>query len=227
MNEENQDTSIFHKLSEIDVNHQIAMKDGFGYLPWSMAVYHLRDNDPSATWEVKRFPSKEGAMVPYLQTELGYFVEVAVTCGGITLSQIHPVLDENSLPLACPTVFDINTSIQRCLVKAIALHGLGLQVYAGEDIPLGEALKRMGEDATDGKKPDGEKSAGTQTPGRSPINSKLIQAIAKINSASLEEVNKAEKFSGQMFEGNDLKVYQETIATRKKTLTPEEEALPL
>lgn len=218
---------IFHKLAQVDVNHQIAMKGGFGYLPWTLAVYHLRANDPSATWEVMRFPTKEGATVPYLQTELGYFVEVAVTCGSITLSQIHPVLDENNTPITSPTVFDINTSIQRCLVKAIALHGLGLQVYAGEDVPLGEALKRIIEGAEKGEKPDEEKSAGAQTTGRSPINSKLIQAIAKINSASLEEVNKAEKFSNQMFEGNDLKVYQETIATRKKMLVPQEEALPL
>ena len=218
---------IFHKLSEIDVNHQIAMKDSFGYLPWPLAVYHLRTNDPSAKWKVKRFRTKERTLVPYLQTDLGYFVEVAVTCGGVKLSQIHPVLDENNLPINTPTSFDINTSIQRCLVKAIGLHGLGLQVYAGEDTPLGEALKRMGEDAPKGDKTDGEKPAGTQSHGKSTINSKLIQAIAKINSSSLEEVNKAAKFAGQMFEGNDLKLYQETIATRQKALVPQEEPLPL
>jgi len=56
----------------------------------------------------------------------------------VTLSQIHPVLDGKNRPLAEPTAFDINTSIQRCLVKAIALHGLGLYIYAGEDLPNGE-----------------------------------------------------------------------------------------
>ncbi len=76
--------------------------------------------------------------LPYLRTDLGFFVEVAVTVQGITLSQIHPVLDGKNRPLAEPTAFDINTSIQRCLVKAIALHGLGLYVYAGEDLPNGE-----------------------------------------------------------------------------------------
>ena len=63
------------------------------------------------------------------------FVEVAVTVQGITLSQIHPVLDSRNRPLTAPNAFDINTSIQRCLVKAIALHGLGLYIYAGEDLP--------------------------------------------------------------------------------------------
>jgi hypothetical protein len=73
--------------------------------------------------------------MPYIKTELGYFVEVAVTVEGITHSQIHPVLDNNNRPIASPNSFQINTSIQRALVKAIALHGLGLYIYAGEDLP--------------------------------------------------------------------------------------------
>jgi hypothetical protein len=47
-------------------------------------------------------------------------------------------LDSRNQPIVAPTAFDINTSIQRCLVKAIALHGLGLNVYAGEDLPANE-----------------------------------------------------------------------------------------
>ena len=58
-----------------------------------------------------------------------------MTVQGVTLSQIHPVLDHKNRPLLAPTPFDINTSIQRSLVKAIALHGLGLSIYAGEDLP--------------------------------------------------------------------------------------------
>ena len=93
----------------------------------------LRLADPAAFWEVRRFDGE-----PYLHTEVGYFVEVAVTVEGITLSQIHPVLDAKNRTIEAPTAFDINTSIQRCLVKAIALHGLGLYIYAGEDLPNGE-----------------------------------------------------------------------------------------
>jgi hypothetical protein len=74
-------------------------------------------------------------LVPYMRTEAGYFVEVAVTVNNITRSQIHPVLDHRNQPLAKPSSFDINTAIQRCLAKAIALHGLGLYIYAGEDLP--------------------------------------------------------------------------------------------
>lgn len=64
----------------------------------------------------------------YLASEAGIFVEVALTLQGVMLSQIHPVLDGRNRPLLAPSAFDINTSIQRCLIKAIALHGLGLYV---------------------------------------------------------------------------------------------------
>lgn len=102
-------------------------------LSWPYAVAQLRLADPAAYWEVRRFDE-----LPFLRTDLGVFVEVAVTVQGVTLSQIHPMLDGKNRPLIEPTAFDINTSIQRCLVKAIALHGLGLYIYAGEDLPNGE-----------------------------------------------------------------------------------------
>ena len=76
--------------------------------------------------------------MPFLKTECGYFVEVAVLVQGITRSQVYPVLDARNTPIECPNRFNINTSIQRCLVKAIALHGLGLIVYAGEDLPASD-----------------------------------------------------------------------------------------
>lgn len=128
MNEQN---CTFKQLSSIDVSRFVEKKGMFSYLSWPYAVAQLRLADPSATWEVKRFDG-----LPYLFTGLGYFVEVAVTVQGLTLSQIHPVLDSRNRPITKPTPFDINTSIQRGLVKAIALHGLGLNVYAGEDLPI-------------------------------------------------------------------------------------------
>src|SRR5690242_15413670 len=126
--------NYFERLNRVNVSEHIEKKGSFSYLSWPFAVAQLRLADPSASWEVRRF---EG--LPYLRTETGYFVEVAVTVQGITLSQIHPVLDGRNQPIAEPTAFEINTSIQRCLVKAIALHGLGLYIYAGEDLPNGQA----------------------------------------------------------------------------------------
>lgn len=122
--------NYFARLNAINVSDNIEKKGGFSYLSWPFAVAQLRLADPTATWTVIRFNG-----LPYLATEAGVFVEVAVTVQGVTLSQIHPVLDGRNRPLIAPTAFDVNTSIQRCLVKAIALHGLGLYIYAGEDLP--------------------------------------------------------------------------------------------
>lgn len=127
--------NYFTELSSINVGDQTEKKGPFPYLSWPYAVAHLRRCDPTATWEVRRF---DGGL-PYLCCDAGYFVEVAVTVQGITLSQLHPVLDNKNRPIPSPTSFDINTSIQRCLVKAIALHGLGLSLYAGEDLQVIEA----------------------------------------------------------------------------------------
>ena len=120
----------FRRLFQLDVANYVEKKGQFNYLSWPFAVAQLRLTDPSAYWKVKRFDG-----LPYLSTDLGFFVEVAVTVEAVTLSQIHPVLDHKNRPIMAPSVFEINTSIQRCLVKAIALHGLGLNIYAGEDLP--------------------------------------------------------------------------------------------
>lgn len=130
MNEPVVSDNYFARLNAINVNEHVERKGGFSYLSWPYAVAQLRLADPTATWEVRRFNA-----LPYLACDAGVFVEVAVTVQGVTLSQVHPVLDGRNRPLVAPTAFDINTSIQRCLVKAIALHGLGLYIYAGEDLP--------------------------------------------------------------------------------------------
>ncbi len=123
------ESNSFVRLSNINVASHVERKGNFCYLSWPFAVSELRKADPLASWAVVRFNG-----LPYLATETGYYVEVAVTVEGVTLSQVHPVLDARNKPIASPSAFDINTSIQRCLVKAIALHGLGLSVYAGEDL---------------------------------------------------------------------------------------------
>jgi hypothetical protein len=135
--------NYFVELSKINVTEHVERKGQFSYLSWPFAVSQLRQFDPVATWQVLRFDG-----LPYLNTEAGCFVEVSVCVKGISLSQIHPVLDSKNRPILAPTSFDINTSIQRCLVKAIALHGLGLNLYAGEDLPLIEADDDKGTTAT-------------------------------------------------------------------------------
>ena len=126
--------NYFSELAAINVSEHVEKKGQFNLLSWPYAVQQLRMYDETATWVIQRFNG-----LPYLSTETGYFVEVAVTVKGITLSQLHPILDGRHKPIPVPSAFDVNTSIQRCLVKAIALHGLGLSVYAGEDLPSTES----------------------------------------------------------------------------------------
>lgn len=127
------DKNYFEVLAGVDCADKIEKKGQFNYLSWPFAIQQIAIKHPHWTYEIKRFDG-----MPYLKTELGYFVEVSVTINGIERSEIMPVLDNRNKPVATPTTFEINTSHKRCLVKAIALHGLGLYIYAGEDLPSEE-----------------------------------------------------------------------------------------
>ncbi len=129
--EQKKGKSSFHKLNDINVNNFTEKKGRFTYLSWAYAVRELKKVCPTATWGVEK--AEDGS--PYIKTECGYFVHVWVDVDGVRLSQIHPVLDNRNQPIQKPNAFQINTSIQRCLAKAISLHGLGLYIYAGEDLP--------------------------------------------------------------------------------------------
>lgn len=172
------DNNYFAKLNSINVGEHLEKKGQFTYLSWPFAVKELRQADPAATWEVKRFDG-----LPFLKTELGFFVEVAVSVQGITLSQIHPVLDARNDPIEKPNSFDINTSIQRALTKAIALHGLGLGVYQGEDLPVTDQQRQ--EPAAQPKAPVSQHP--TSTPA-SPAQIRFIEALIAETSGDLSKV---------------------------------------
>ena len=130
--------NYFVDLSAVDVSNYIEKKNGFSYLSWAFAVDQLKRRHPDAQIITKRFPDPEipGQMVPFQKTSLGYFVEVEVIIDGVSVSEPFPVLDYRNKPIAQPTAMDINKSLQRAKVKAIAGHGLGLYIYAGEDLPI-------------------------------------------------------------------------------------------
>lgn len=125
-----EEKNYFKELCEIDVSEYLEKKGNYNYLSWPDAVRLLGLKHPMATWEIFEF---DGA--PFSVTSCGYFVKVAVTIEGVTKPQWHPVLDHRNNPIQKPNAFQINTAIQRCLTKAIAIQGLGLYVYAGEDLP--------------------------------------------------------------------------------------------
>ena len=124
-------TNYFTELDQVDVTKHIEKKGNFSYLSWPYAVRELKKRHPEATWTVHEY----GEGFPFIKTECGFFVKVTVTINGIDATQIHPVLDHKNKTINSPDAFQINTSIQRCLVKTIGLHGLGIHLYAGEDLP--------------------------------------------------------------------------------------------
>ena len=132
--------NTFEKLNKIDVSKFTEKKGQFNYLSWAHAVRELLKACPEATWEVHTFKGVDGTDQPYMKNGTGAYVQVSVNVDGIIRSQIHPVLDNRNNTIEKPNAFQVNTSIQRCLAKAIALHGLGLYIFAGEDLPEADAL---------------------------------------------------------------------------------------
>lgn len=132
--------TLFNQLNSKNVNDHVEKKNGLTYLAWSYAHQELKNIDPSYTIKYHEFPhpdvDKDDYYVPYLATPEGYFVQVSVTVKGQTETEWLPVLDFRNKALAkgSATPFDINKAQKRCFVKA-ALHGLGLYIYNGEEVP--------------------------------------------------------------------------------------------
>lgn len=117
--------SKYEELRKIDVSKHIEKKNNLSYLSWAWAVDVLLQQDASATWEYQE-PKKFGETL---------MVFCSVTAFGKTMTAQLPVMDYRNKAIPNPDAFAVNTAMQRCLAKAIALHGLGLYIYAGEDLP--------------------------------------------------------------------------------------------
>ncbi|HDE5352822.1 TPA: DUF1071 domain-containing protein [Staphylococcus aureus] len=133
--------TLFEQLNSKNVNDHTEQKNGLTYLAWSYAHQELKKIDPNYTVKVHEFPhpdiNTENYFVPYLATPEGYFVQVSVTVKDSTETEWLPVLDfrNKSLAKGSATTFYINKAQKRCFVKASALHGLGLYIYNGEELP--------------------------------------------------------------------------------------------
>lgn len=134
--------NVFETLNKVDVSQYTEKKGKFNYLSWSYAVRELLKVCPTATWEIHTFKNVDGTDQPYMKNGTGAYVQVSVDVEGVVRTQIHPVLDHRNQTIPEPNAFEVNTSIQRCLAKAIALHGLGLYIFAGEDLPEGSEITK-------------------------------------------------------------------------------------
>ena len=148
-------STVFDRLFAVDVSNQIEKKDAgngksLSYLSWSFAWANVKKRFPDANYEICKFGENQ---LPYVYDKnTGYMVFTKVTIDGITHEMWLPVMDNrNEAMLDHPrqikyknytanveaaTMFEINKTIMRCLVKNLAMFGLGLYIYAGEDLPV-------------------------------------------------------------------------------------------
>ena len=127
----NATSNSFIRLAATNVNEYVEKKNGLSYLSWAWAVDQLLRADPTATWEYRDFAGSQHLTL----ADGTAMVFCTVTAFGQARTMQLPVMDHRNKAIANPDAFAVNTAMQRCLVKAIAVHGLGLYIYAGEDLP--------------------------------------------------------------------------------------------
>jgi len=126
--------SVYQKLSEINIKDKIERKGSLDYLSWANAWDLLKKNHPNAQRKVYE---SEHTGLNYFTDGRTAYVKVGIVIGEVEHIDYLPIMDyrNNSIPLEKITSTDTNKAIQRSTAKAIAMHGLGLSLWTGEDIP--------------------------------------------------------------------------------------------
>lgn len=128
-------------LLKYSVNDHTEKKGNLTYLSWAWAWAEALKADPAATYKVEMFGDK-----CFMDINGTAMVFVTVTMFGKPATCQLPVMDYKNKAILKPDAFAVNTAIMRCMTKALSLHGLGLYIYAGEDLPeeTEEGVKRKG-----------------------------------------------------------------------------------
>jgi len=131
--------TVFETLNGVNVNEHTEKKNGLTYLSWAWAWGELLKRYPDSTYTI--YENRDGWC--YHTDGKTCWVKTGVTVEGKEYIEMLPVMDfkNRSIPAEAVTSFDVNKAIQRSLTKAVARHGLGLYIYAGEDLPEGEEIK--------------------------------------------------------------------------------------
>ena len=123
------------ELLATNVNNHTEKKNNLTYLSWAWAWAEALKADANASYKVEMFGDK-----CFMDINGTAMVFVTVTMFAKPMTCQLPVMDYRNKAIPTPDAFAINTAIMRCMTKALSLHGLGLYIYAGEDIPEGEAV---------------------------------------------------------------------------------------
>lgn len=124
--------TLVDELLSKNVNNHTEKKNGLTYLSWAWAWAEALKVDPLADYEVQMFDDR-----CFMEINGTAMVFVTVTLAGKSRTCQLPVMDYRNKAIQDPDAFAVNTAIMRCMTKALSLHGLGLYIYAGEDLPDG------------------------------------------------------------------------------------------
>ncbi len=205
------DTSVWGRLSCIDVSGHTEEKNGFTYLSWAWAWQVLKDEYPDATFH--KWPDNETGL-PYVKdpdTQTA-FVRVTVSAGGAEVTEMFPVLDYANKAIVNPDCFQVNTALQRGLAKAISYLGLGAYIYAGEDLPPTPKDKEVTITGTEKGKPSEKTAKGADT----------IFEIFRVFMSDMDTIEKLEGFyqsnleAVRVLQRLDAKKYEEMLSLFKK-----------
>jgi len=169
----------FKELYGINVEKNVEKKGRFKYLSWAHAWKWFVEQYPNATYEVLKDESNN---CYFGNKDTGYMVYTKVTAGDLTHEMWLPVMDHNNKAIKSPDMMAINKAVMRCLVKNLAMFGLGLYIYAGEDLPNEEDTPQQ--NATD---------KTNHNNGISESQVKRLNAIAWSKGYNFESVSKTAK----------------------------------
>ena len=191
----------FDALYKMNLNDKVEKKDNLTYLTWSEAWKAFKEVHPSATYRVISNPDTK---LPYFADDIGVMVFTEVTADDLTLPMFLPVLNSANKPMklqsytykvwdkqnsryverTCEavTMFDVNRALMRCLVKNLAMFGLGLYIYQGEDMPTEE---QAGAEIKPATQPQQKASESKPQQQAQPQSKEQIEELKrKINSAT-------------------------------------------
>jgi hypothetical protein len=178
--------NYFKTLNDINVNDKVEKKNGFSYLSWAWAWQIAKLHDQNVRQTVYETPEGRN----YWHDGKTAWVKVGVTMFDREHIEYYPIIDykNQAIPVDKITSMNVNTSLQRGSTKALGRHGLGLYLYAGEDLPEEDKTKKAKKEEAitpyNGEKPEGVTSAY--------LTSKFVEIENEIkNSASLDDLKKA------------------------------------
>lgn len=192
--------NYFTNLSAVNVNDKTETKGGLTYLSWAYAWGELKKRYPDSTYTVYEREDPTYGPINYFTDGVTCWVKTGVTVNGIEHIEMLPVMNarNQSISAQAVTSTDVNKAIQRCLTKAIARHGLGLYIYAGEDLPDVDEVSETTGTASEAPKTasTAAKSAGT---GNSPSDAKkplqtLISEIGKMTKDLYAKTGNMDKY---------------------------------